>query len=784
MNKLKLRWKILFALIGLSVTPMLVTLVLISGLTDDLIQRDMSQLAEKTGNFAERSTASSQRENANYIDLLCSNTDVVNATYYATLTQDVDQLSELIVKARARYDFDLLEVRGTDGGRLLRIGRQGLSLDETAEVDQAPANGEASSAIGAFAGRLSIIVTSPIMLQNQSIGTMIGVTLLDDAFASRLKTLSGTEVAFFNESGIVASSLAGLKDLDPAKAVDLQTAEVDGKSYALYSKPLGNDGQGVILALDRQAEQETRASIRGVLFTLAGIVAILALVVGLTFSRGLVRPLTAVVDNLKEIADGEGDLTRTLAVTSQDEVGDLAMTFNRFILRLREMVQRIRVVTADVNGATEKIRVSSGEVAKGAASQASALEESFAAIQGIDATATAVAGKVGSLLEAAEESSAATLELGASTSEIAEQMERLFATVDEVSSSINEMSVTSQQITENVGILSSSTEVTASSIIEMDSSIKEIEENAERTNLLSEAAAKDAERGKEAVDQTIEGIEAIRTMVDRAGTAIQELGKQSHSIGKILTVIDEVADQTGLLSLNAAIIAAQAGEHGKGFAVVASEIRNLADRTAISTREISTIIDNLQKGTREAVAAMQAGSERVHQEASRSKETVGALDQIRTSTLNATHQVRSIVRATQEQARGSKQITNSINQIASMLGQISTAVRQQTDGTRQLAKAAEAMKEIASHVKLSTGEQTKGSKHIAENMQRIQQMVEAIDSATGEQTRRNRQVIEAVSQIRHIAEANSGRAVELDQVVDALSLQAAELTREMGAFKA
>jgi methyl-accepting chemotaxis protein len=208
-------------------------------------------------------------------------------------------------------------------------------------------------------------------------------------------------------------------------------------------------------------------------------------------------------------------------------------------------------------------------------------------------------------------------------------------------------------------------------------------------------------------------------MVDRAGSVIQDLGNQSKAIGKILTVIDDVADQTSLLALNAAIIAAQAGEHGKGFAVVADEIRELAERTAVSTREIAAIIGNLQTGTAEAVKAMAAGSDRVHQEVARSQVAGEALEKIRSSTLKSTEQVRGIVRATQEQSRGSRQITNSINQVASMLGQIATAIKQQTEGSRQLARAAESMKEIASQVKMSTGEQAKGSRQINTSMEQI-----------------------------------------------------------------
>jgi methyl-accepting chemotaxis protein len=301
---------------------------------------------------------------------------------------------------------------------------------------------------------------------------------------------------------------------------------------------------------------------------------------------------------------------------------------------------------------------------EGAVRQSQSLEETSRAIEGIDEAAGGIAESTGVLVSSVEESSSATLELGATIEEIAGQMEKLFTTVEEISSAINQMSVASQEVSENVGILSSSTEVTVSSMLEMDASIKEIEDNAGLTSQLASAAAEDAQRGKQTVDETIRGIEVIRETVDRAGEAIMELGRQSGAIGKILTVIDEVADQTSLLALNAAIIAAQAGEHGRGFAVVADEIRELAERTAISTREIGTIISNLQEGTQEAVLAMKEGSERVHQEVRRSRASGHALEQIRTSTLKAMEQVNGIVRATQEQSRGSRQVTDSMNQVA------------------------------------------------------------------------------------------------------------------------
>jgi methyl-accepting chemotaxis protein len=800
---LKLRGKILLSLIGLSVVPLAAVVLVVLQLTGDQLEREMEERAAGVADFVEISTTLSQREYGNYIQLMSRNAEVVNTVYYATLSGEIEGLQTIAEEAQKLYGFDLVEILGADGTLIFRsVTAEGIPAVTGKEhsVIQDSLEGESSYALGTFDGQLGVVAASPVATQQEVIGHLVGVTFLDKRFARKLKALSHSEVAFFDEKGVYATTHEGLQGLDltllqsSARELEelgrgvvssrqIRRMTIEGDPFALIANSLGSGHAGVLLAIDISEMVSSQEKTRQLLWLLLLVLGTVAGLIGVVISRGITRPLAEVVANLKNIAEGEGDLTQILQVSSRDEVGALAESFNAFVARLREMVQRTRAVSSDLVGATEKIRASSNEVNAGAIRQSQALEESFRAIQGIDSAVSGIAESTGVLVHAVEESSSATLELGATIEEIASQMEKLFGTVDEVSSSISEMSVASQQVAENVEILSSSTEVTASSIIELDASIKEIEENAERTNRLSEEAARDAEEGKAAVEESIRGIGEVRQTVDRANEAIKVLGKQSDAIGKILNVIDEVADQTGLLALNAAIIAAQAGEHGRGFAVVAVEIRQLADRTAVSTREIGTIIGGLQAGTREAVDAMTAGSERVNREVERSKVAGAALEKIRNSTLKASEQVQGIVRATQEQSRGSRQITDSINQVASMLGQIATAVKQQTEGSRQLARAAEAMKEIASQGKISTREQAKGSHQIGASMEQVRNMIERIDAATREQTQRSAQVVEAVASIRAIAEGNAARTAELDQVMAILSRQTAALEDEVGAFK-
>jgi len=789
-SKLDLRWKTLIVMLLVAVLPLIVSMMILSSVAQSQLRSSLIQVAEKSKNFVDLSAAGTQREMSNSVNLLGTTADLINAVYFTTLTQDPAQLVEYLEGARDQYKFSALEVLDPQGNSLARAQAKdsGLSEPKLGEtVDPAVANLlQATTKAGMlpYYGQMGNLAASPVQFQGQTIGYLLGAILLDDDYARKLRDLSGVEVAFLGPKGVVGASHPDLHKLEVDQSFDGgSTLDIGGNDYYPVARDLVGKEYRLLVAMDLSIETVAVGSLRKTSFLLTIGAVLVTLLVATLFSRFLVKPLRQMVTNLHEISQGEADLSHRLEVTSEDELGQLAGNFNAFAGRLGEMVNRVRDAASDIFSATDRIRQTSQEVSAGTVRQAASLEDSFEAVQGIDESALEVANGIGSLLDAVEISSSATLELGATIEEIVSQAERLFATIEETTSSIAQMSVSSQQVSDNIDNLSSSTEVTASSITQMDASIKEVEETALQTNQLSEEASQDAEKGKAAVAETLAGIQAIQATVEEASKAIEDLGRQSREIGSILTVIDEVADQTRLLSLNASIIAAQAGEHGKGFAVVADEIRELAERTAVSTQEIGAIIGRLQEGTGSAVKAMQAGSRRVNEEAERSKVAEQALEKITASALKSAHQVKGIVRATQEQARGSRQITEAVNQVAAMLQQIAHAVRQQSSGIRQLAKAAEEMRDIASQVKLSTGEQAKGTHQINANMERVRQMMQQIDRSSQEQSSRSRQMVEAISEIRKVAEGNATRTAELDQVVERLAAQATVLDKEIGSFR-
>src|SRR5210317_2125935 len=188
MLKMKLRGKTLLVMLLVAVVPLSFSMIFLSNFTNDQIRSSMTQYAEKSSNFVARSTTSSQQELSNYLRLLSSSSDIVNALYYASLTGDIDQLREPIEADRAQYGMDILEVLAADGTSLFRVHNEGLSLPEQPETEHpllvaAREKGKLQAGLSTYLGKLTILVANPVRLQDNIVGFLVGAYLLDDEFA-------------------------------------------------------------------------------------------------------------------------------------------------------------------------------------------------------------------------------------------------------------------------------------------------------------------------------------------------------------------------------------------------------------------------------------------------------------------------------------------------------------------------------------------------------------------------------------------------------------------------
>jgi methyl-accepting chemotaxis protein len=491
--------------------------------------------------------------------------------------------------------------------------------------------------------------------------------------------------------------------------------------------------------------------------------------------------LRSCVEFARTIATGKLD-TR-LSVTSGGEAADLAAAMNTMAENLHSMVSRVSSSSEVLTAIDNDIEKAARKVVSSAHLQESAVQETSRAVDHINRSVSEVSCGVELLAASASETSASILQMAASVEEVAISADKLGDSVDEVSSSIIEMTASIKEISNNIVILLDASSTTASSIAEMDATIKQVEKNAMDTAAITEGVRNDAETGKLAVEEAIAGMQAIRTASRITAEVVENLSLRANDIGAILSVIDEVAEQTNLLALNATIIAAQAGEHGKGFAVVADEIRELAERTSSSTREISAVITGVQEETRRAVEAINRAEESICTGEKLSLHSGTALTKIVSGVQLASIQIREIARATIEQVRGSQSIKEAMERVEEMVGQIAGSAREHSCGSELITTEVAQMRGLTSHVRTSTREQSRTSNLIARATENISTMIDQIRSASGTQAQSSAMIARAVGNITASSAANTEAAGVMESSIAGLSRQIELLETEMSGFK-
>lgn len=330
--------------------------------------------------------------------------------------------------------------------------------------------------------------------------------------------------------------------------------------------------------------------------------------------------------------------------------------------------------------------------------------------------------KIEILSASTEESSSSTLELGASIEEVSENVSKLFNYVDETSTAIFELIAISKQLNQTLESLKKITEDTNSAMLEMEASVKEVESRALESAKFTESMERDAQLGKEAITATEESMKKIKESNSYSYQALSELSTDIKSIGKILKVIEEISEETALLALNAAIIASQSGEQGKAFGVVAEEIKELAERTGLSTKEISNIIQNILAKSDKASNAINQSTKAIEEGVELTVQTGEIFKKILNSIENADEIFREIAKANVEQSKGITHIAKSMENINSMVSDFSRAMTEQRKGAEQIILATERVKDIATFVKNSTQEQARTSKQLGKLVVEVSDM--------------------------------------------------------------
>ncbi len=401
---------------------------------------------------------------------------------------------------------------------------------------------------------------------------------------------------------------------------------------------------------------------------------IVILVMTLLVVRAIARPLGEVAHVLKQIAGG--DLNHTLEVKSRDELGELTATAKEMIGYLQNKEAAASAIAS--GDLQSKVVVVSEKDSLGKAfTQMS--ENLRHLINQIGGGSDRVASTSAQIAGASDQSKQ-------TSSVLARSSEAITATVHEMAASI-------RQVAGNAQTQSAAAAETAASITQMVSNLKSIAHNTNQLSGLSSATEEAAKGGQQTLAKTESSLQRIGASVESAGSTINSLGGRAESIGKIVETIDDIADQTNLLALNAAIEAARAGEHGLGFAVVADEVRKLAERSARSTREISELIEAIQKESRAAVDQMEDSKKTVREYINDTsvKESLTTIIGLVEQMVSATHLIES---ATTEQSAGAEEVARATQNLTELTAEISAATEEQATGAAEVVRSMEQLRGV------------------------------------------------------------------------------------------
>ncbi len=538
----------------------------------------------------------------------------------------------------------------------------------------------------------------------------------------------------------------------------------------------------ISMATDRMWN-EVGANRRHMAWGAFGTITVVGLLLQVSLHRGVFGPLHRIVERIKDVSDGDGDLTRRLDRSSRDEIGDLAGGFNRFVEKLEVIIRQVSDVSRTVGGSGRDLARDAAVVRGGIESQAAHVETTIRAITELHEAIKELGAGTEGLSTMIEEGAAATMEMTASTNEIARDAESFSNSALGTQRSVKTLAESIRQAEDALNVLSRAAADTASSAGSIEQSTTHIRADIHKTVELSNRVGDDARHGQECVVQTIEGIHRIKTFSDDASAVIIRLQQRTEEIGSILSVIDEVAEQTNLLALNAAIIAAQAGEHGKGFAVVAGEIKELAERTATSTKEIHDIIAALQVEGAEAVRAIAGSASRVEEGVRVSSAARVALDRILEGAKDSATRILQIARETDQQMTGVQRVNAEMHTVTAQVAHLIEVARTQARMLDEVERVSEEMRVMSQRVTRAAAEHAKGNRQVSHVVESANQRMKVVQEFVKQRRTESEAIVDAVVSIGRVGQENRDAMNRTTVAVDGVLSAASQLEAQVARFK-
>ena len=497
---------------------------------------------------------------------------------------------------------------------------------------------------------------------------------------------------------------------------------------------------------------------------------LVCVVLGSLLEFSLCRPLKQISERMESLqshcmtelgqaTDGmaHGDLTlhvnpttQPVSIDRQDEIGKLAQTFNRMLERTQKTIESFHKAQCALKQLIGEVKTS----AEGVAETSHMLAQAAAANR---ESTSHIAANVEGVAQAAEQTATTSQEMARGSEQQAHTAEQAAGATSRLQYSVSQVQSGAQRQQEATG-------QAESGMREAAAAVEEVAHSAQQMAGSAQQAASVAETGGTAVAQTLASIGRIRTQVETSAEKVRELGRKGQEIGAIVETIDQIAEQTNLLALNAAIEAARAGEHGRGFAVVADEVRKLAERATGATKEIATLIGSVRADVEEAVQAMENSSREVTAGVARSEEASNALQHILQAAQTVADEVQGVTATAQEMSASVQQVLETVASVRQVSIENEQTMLEMAAGTEQVASAITTVASISEEAAAGAEEMNACAQEVSSSANQVALVV--------------REQKQSVEQVNTAASELNGMASRLKELVTQFQLEEAEKGEE------